>query len=248
MSYIAFDLDALNVVPDVAAASGLTPGEVAHGLLKLWAWCFRNKTDKVNSTHIAGFFGGQEAAHALAAFGFLESVIEGGGWRIRGADRYLKVSKQRSEAGKARSSSAGRSAGRFTSTPPAADQRSTSGGPALTPSTKHLTPNTKSKSIAPDKPAPPPPTPGWQLLVDRMVQAFPGYAFTGHDAKMLKVCLDMAKGDGEEVVVRWCRALTRTGYPEVRSIAELQKHWNRFGATPEREPLPVFERTEEVQF
>lgn len=106
-----------------------------------------------------------------------------------------------------------------------------------------------AKKARPKQPkADEPPTPGWQLLVSRVVQASPGYAFGGDEATALKGCLDLAKGDHEEIVMRWCRALSRTGYPLVRDLKGLRMHWNYFGATQQREALPVFDRTEEVQF
>jgi hypothetical protein len=145
VSYIAFELDALNVVPSVAAAAGLRVGDVSHGLLTMWAWCFREKTQHVTAVHVRGFFG-SDCVDALSAFGFLQADAEG--LRVRGADRYLRVSEQRRTAGKARAASAGRAAGRLTSDTPAADQRATSGGPALTPSTEHRAPNTEHLEAA----------------------------------------------------------------------------------------------------
>jgi len=152
MSYIAFDLDALNVARDVGAAASLSEERITHGLLRMWAWCFREKTDTVSVIQVQGFFG-PEAAPALVAFGFLAQTENG--FRVRGAERYLRVTKQRSEAGRARSSSAGRSAGKFTSGQPADNQRqpaehqrTTSEKPALTPSTEHLAPNTLKAAAA----------------------------------------------------------------------------------------------------
>jgi hypothetical protein len=87
--------------------------------------------------------------------------------------------------------------------------------------------------------------------VDRCVQASPGYAFSGRDAKALKVCLEHSKGDHEDVVVRWCRALTRTGYPLVRTLAELAANWNHFGADVPRsasQQISTFAETREVEF
>lgn len=147
MAYIAFELDALNVMPAVGAAAGVSPDVVAHGLLKLWAWCFREETDSVTDVHLAGFFG-PGVAPALEAFGFLEK--SDAGWRVKGAQRYLRVKEQRRNAGRARSLSAGRSAGKFTSEKPAEDQRSASEKPALTPSTEHRAPNTESKALYAD--------------------------------------------------------------------------------------------------
>ena len=99
MSYIAFDLDALNVVESVAKAAGSTNADaVAHGLLKLWAWCFREGTDRVSDLHLSGFFG-RGTGPALQAFGFVES-LDGETWRVRGADRYLKVREAQRLGGK----------------------------------------------------------------------------------------------------------------------------------------------------
>lgn len=96
-NYIAFELDALNMVPDVANAAGLPAGDVAHGLLKLWAWCFRNETDVATTTHLLGFFG-KPTAPALEAFGFLEP-LDSTTWRVRGAERYLRVTAGRRKGG-----------------------------------------------------------------------------------------------------------------------------------------------------
>lgn len=139
MSYIAFELDALNVARDVGGAAGIPEERVTHGLLRLWAWCFREKTEHVDAVQVRGFFG-VDAAPALMSFGFLEQAGER--YRVRGAQRYLRVSEQRKQAGLARSRAAGRSAGRYTSEPPADHQRETSGPPALAPSTEHRAPNT----------------------------------------------------------------------------------------------------------
>ena len=153
MSYIAFDLDALNVVPDVAAASGLTPGDVAHGLLRLWAWCFREEVELVSEVHLRGFFSADAAGPALEAFGFLERA--GNTWRVRGAQRYLRVKAAQREGGRkgrARSSSSVGQTTPPTSTPTSAPtSRSTSGSTsgsaqALTPSTEHRTPNVKEET------------------------------------------------------------------------------------------------------
>jgi len=102
-AYLAFELDALNVVPSVAAACNLKPADVSHGLLQLWARCFRLKTDHVTTVHIRGFFGanGCEAlvCEALLAFDFIAETETG--WRVRGAERYLRVAAGRSAGGKA---------------------------------------------------------------------------------------------------------------------------------------------------
>lgn len=167
MPYIAFDLDALNVVPQVADASGLSPPAVTHGLVNLWAYCFRAGTDIVSTTHVRGFFGGVDAAEALVAFKFLE--LTNAGFRVKGADRYLRVREARSAGGKKAAGNLKR--GKFPAgTQPEGSRESvpapaglqpevqpgrTSGSvPALTPSTEHRTPNLKPTSAPPPVRAP----------------------------------------------------------------------------------------------
>ena len=154
MSHIAVDLKVVEVrAPAVARALGLDTATVIGALVILWHRCWSLKTDRVSALEVRGFFPQPDAAEVLASFGLLEAVD--GGYRVKGADRYLRIAEQRRAAGLARSSAAGRSAGRFTSEPPAEDQRTnqraTSGGPALTPSTEHRTPTTSSEDVGADK-------------------------------------------------------------------------------------------------
>lgn len=153
MSYIAFDLDALNVARDVGAAAGIPEERVTHGLLRMWAWCFREKVEQVTTTHVLGFFG-TDACAALAAFGFLES---GGNssWRVRGAGRYLRVAEGRSKGGQAAKGNLipggpKRSASRESGSAAAESQPSTHLGStsALTPSTEHRAPSTEHRKAA----------------------------------------------------------------------------------------------------
>ncbi len=97
MSYIAFDLDALNAVPHVARASAIDEARITHGLVHLWAHCFRAKVDHITRIHLLGFFGA-DVADALEAFGFLEK--DGTAYRVKGASRYLRIATGRSEGGK----------------------------------------------------------------------------------------------------------------------------------------------------
>jgi hypothetical protein len=135
MAYIATDLDAFDDADGVAGAVGLMPPLVLGGLARMWRWCWRNKSDRVTSDQIAGFFcyPAADLRGALAAFGFLELGPES--HRVRGVARYLHLSAARSAAGKVRAANAKRGkkgrlesstspahAGQPTSTPPAADQ------------------------------------------------------------------------------------------------------------------------------
>jgi hypothetical protein len=154
VSYLAVDLDALNVMPDVAAAAGITPGAVAHGLLKLWAWCFREEVEVVSEVHLKGFFG-VDAGPALEAFGFLSR--DEGAWRVRGAQRYLRVKQAQREGGRKGRALSSSQVGRThppTSTPTSRSTSAPTSAPtsgseqALTPSTEHRTPNTVEETTA----------------------------------------------------------------------------------------------------
>ena len=169
MSFIAVDLKIIEVqAPGLARALGLEVPFVIGSLSLLWHRCWSIKSDAISTLELRGYFTSAEAGPLLAAFGLLEAA--GDGWRVKGADRYLRITEQRSNAGKTRAADAKRAGGRFTSahqratsTPPAAhqrttsgapadDQRATSGGPALTPSTEHRAPNTEKKEDLVDHP------------------------------------------------------------------------------------------------
>ncbi len=100
MSYLAFELDALKMVPDAARAAGLSEPVLGYGLVRLWDYCWTAKTDRIQPAHLTGFFGGEptKIADALGAFGFLES--DGLGFRVRGAARYLRLHLGQREGGK----------------------------------------------------------------------------------------------------------------------------------------------------
>jgi len=152
VSYLSFDLDALNVVPSVSAAVGVRPGDIAHGLLQLWAYCFRNEVEVVSEVHLKGFFG-VDAAAALVAFGFLESLQ--GEFRVRGAKRYLRVKQAQREGGKkGRAMSSSKIGIPAAKADPGADpdpnpdpdpdpMETLKSEQALSPSTEHRAPNIK---------------------------------------------------------------------------------------------------------
>jgi len=152
MPYLAYDLDALKKVPAAARAAGVHEAELGFGLVRLWEHCWSEKTDVVESTHIAGFFGGDRGrvTQALAAFRFLE--VEGECFRVRGAGRYLRISQARSENGKRAAKRGNLKRGNAPPTAmnavgvvlqqapgsaPVAPQQNPNSAPALTPSTEH---------------------------------------------------------------------------------------------------------------
>lgn len=100
MPFIRFELDAMECVPDAATLAGVTEGQFGWGLAKAWRHCWRNRTDTVTTDHLAGLFSGDgvRVGLALERFGFAED--QGGGrFRIRGAQKYLRVSEARSNGG-----------------------------------------------------------------------------------------------------------------------------------------------------
>jgi hypothetical protein len=118
-------------------------------------------------------------------------------------------------------------------------------GPAekTPPKTETKTETEKLKSIAGKKPPAPPRAPKetdprHRPLVEALVAHCPGYAFSGRDAKSVSALL--ALGDSGEVVSRWRRALSRSGYPTVRTLPELVTHWNHFATetAPNEKPKP----------
>lgn len=121
MPYIAFDLDALEEVPNVARSIQIEEDRIAGGLLRMWRHCWRTETDTVTRERLLGFFG-CDVSEALLAFGFLEPVP--GGFRVRGADRYLRLQAARSAGGHAAKSNLKKGASRSLAgaTPPAASR------------------------------------------------------------------------------------------------------------------------------
>ena len=244
MSYIAFDLDALNVSRDVGAAAGVPEERITHGLLRMWAWCFREKTDTVQAIQVQGFFG-TSAAPALVAFGFLAPA--GADFRVRGAERYLRISDARSKGGHAAKSnlipggpkrSTGRASSRDPRSAPAETQPSTTLGStsALTPSTEHRAPNTESKSTAPLFASPAveaeshkvkPQKDSDLLVYDFKVVTGSDYVWNGaKDGAALAALLKAVSLD--EVRTRWRRGLEApaSAWASCRTVAQLRQKWN----------------------
>lgn len=208
MSYIAFDLDALNVAPDVARAADLTEDRVIGGLSRLWAWCFRSATDRVTAIHIKGFFGA-DCTQVLSVFGFLE--VDGADFRVKGADRYLRVKEARSQNGKAAAARGnlrrGKSVGGISPTAPSAPPNSAptelQQASSPTPNTEHRTPNTEEKITTLSAEADPA-DPAWQVF-GYWVKTAGKNARTAFDSKRRRAVLARLK-DGY-TVEDLCRAV-----------------------------------------
>ena len=221
VSYIAFDLDALNKAPAAARSAGVREEDIIAGLVRMWAWCFREKVEHIEATQLRGHFGA-EVGPALVAFGYLE--VDGERWRVRGADRYLRISNQRKQAGRARAASAGRAAGKFAGAvpakrqrQPAADQRAASETPALTPNTDDRAPNTTERE----------PRPSDLLCEDFKRITGADYRWQGaNDGTALADLLKTA--DVAEVRRRWEHGLRQDpkAWVSCRTVRELLTKWN----------------------
>ena len=234
MSYIAFDLDALNRAPAAARAAGVTEDQVISGLVRLWAWCFREKTDQATALQIRGHFGA-DCADALAAFGFLEPLK--GTYRVKGADRYLRVTAGRSKGGKAAHAAGNLLAGSKKSAP-ANRQLSPSllpaeAGAGSQPFTDDRRPTTDDRR--PNEVAPSAPHPLTSETRNRLVDAYEAFAgskykFRGPiDGKALKELL--AHSEPDEIVRRFHVGLKNLNWPKITTIAQLNQHWNALTGT-----------------
>lgn len=247
MSYIAFDLDALNAAPNVARAARVSEDTIIGGLLRLWAHAFRCKADVLDELEVRGCFdSAADVMPALKAFGFLAEAPKGK-IRVRGAERYLRISEARSKGGKAASGNLKRGTLQPGCQPelvpgyspaPAGTQPGVSPGysPALTPSTEHLAPNTESKSIAPlfasptPEPVeskPKPPRDSELLQYDFKLVTGSEYRWNG--AKDGVALADLLKTSTlDEVRTRWRRGLEApaNAWASCRTVAQLRQKWN----------------------
>lgn len=239
MPYIAFDLDALNTVPTLANATGLKPAEVSHGLLTMWAYCFREEVASVTGIHIKGFFG-CDCTDALLAFGFLER--DGEGYRVCGADRYLKVRQAQREGGKKGRKLSSSKVGTLKSTlksTSGSTSRSTSGSTSR--SEQALTPNTEHRIVEASVPRD----------SDALCQDFKdimGTNYVWQGAKDGVALAELRKSFSlEEIRVRWQRGLRAPAdtWASCRTVAQLRLKVNDLATAPakvsiEHQPSRMF--------
>jgi hypothetical protein len=251
-SYIAVDLKVIEgLAADCAKSCAATEDRIGWGLVKVWHRCWADKRGTLTRLELAGIFGPQDLAavvESLVGFGFLEP--SGGAWRVRGVEKYLRIQEGRSRGGQAAKGNLRRgnspAGSRLVPGSPPADSRLASG---LSPSTEHRAPNTEHvEDLAPQKAASPDlfpealpskakapkvkrePDPRHAPLVARLVEAakraLGSYAFVPRDAKAVSELL--AKGTDDEIEARLLKAFAAGGFPSVRTIHELNTHWNHF--------------------
>lgn len=146
-NYIAVDLKVIEVLaPMVARGAGITEDRALAGLVRLWHRCWSTTSAEVTLGQLAGVFGGDrinEIAAILTA-DFLEPTATG--YRVRGAERYLRLKESRREG--ALKTNALRATARERSK---SDVERTLPD-ALSPSTEHRAPNTEKEEEAPRPP------------------------------------------------------------------------------------------------
>jgi len=270
MTYLAFDLDALNVAADLGRAVGVPEERITHGLLRLWAWCFRSKTETVDETQVRGFFGA-EATTALISFGFLEPQKDN--FRVRGADRYLRITEARRRGGlmskkniisdvyskkqaqkRTKTSSnpapAGAPAelklGSSSAQARLQPELKLGSSPALTPSTEHRAPNIK-RLVEDQKNDEPKIS---DLLCEDFVSII-GSKYFWQGAKDSVALEKLKKHSGiEEIRSRWKLGLTQDSksWKSCRTVAQLALKWNELApeekqsfVSIEHRPSRIFE-------
>lgn len=239
MPYLSFDLDAKKRVSRVARAVGVEPGHIAWGLMELWEHTWTTKKDTHGEMILDGCFGpSQRIRDALVVYDFLEIVD--GGWRVRGAAKYLKVRSSQSAAGRKRAAGERNELGQLVASSswipsPALDQPL-----HPTPNTQH--PNTSFAGNQPpaakkprarkEKPPDPRHTP-LKAALERVYMERVGEAWTfdGSDAKAIGGLL--AKAPEAEIVLRWSRALVAK-FHACRRPRELLAKWGHHGDPPTR--------------
>jgi hypothetical protein len=265
-SYLQVELDALNIAPQLGAACGISPAIAWYGLNNLWARCFRESTDQINNLMLRGFFEGVDVGETLEAFGFLEKSETG--WRVRGADKYLRV-KEAQKAGRIKGGLAAKSnlipgarqkksAQKTLSAEPknhsadsglplglvSADLSAVLGSLHQSPNTIHQSPNTSLKEKTVGKAEKPPSDPRLKPLTEKLADVYENsrgakYKHGGaKDALALKSLLPL--GTDDEILALWRFGLSLTKWPGVSNLSELASKWNALkgAASPQNSNLP----------
>lgn len=222
MSYIAVSLKVIEgLAADVARTAAITEDRALAGLVRLWHRVWSKTSDTLTLAQLAGVMGGEritEVAASLVAHGFLEPLE--GAFRVRGAERYLRVKASRAEGAKKTNEARSRAK--------RADALERSGANAprrSSPSTEHRTPNTTTTKDSDPRHSP---------LVARLTATFADvretkYPFTARDAKAVEGLLESA--EPEAIDAAWRKSLTHRGFPTVSTLSELKTHLAHFLGT-----------------
>jgi hypothetical protein len=101
MAYIQVELMAIEHADFVAQALGCKRVEVLGGLVELWQFSWKRGTDIHQANALQAWFAFEpsKTLSVLEAFGFVEDFKDGT-FRVRGAERYLRIREKRAEAGR----------------------------------------------------------------------------------------------------------------------------------------------------
>lgn len=251
-AHLQVDLKVIEVhAPTVARACEVSVLHVIGGLNLLWHRCWSLKTDTVTKVGLAGIFGPQgleRLTEALVDAGLL--APQGDAWRVRGADKYLRLAEARSKGGHASKGNLlpGGNKPPSVSREPAEVQPSEQprlelgSRSALTPNTDTPitdTPNTEKQQAPPKKPAPPRESDA--LVAD--FQAIVGAKYLWQGAKDGVALAALRKNHSlEEVRARWRKGLAASGWASCRTVAQLAAKWNDLAGTAPangRSPVPA---------
>jgi hypothetical protein len=244
MSHIQVDLKVIEVhAPAVARVMEEPVAITLGGLSLLWHRCWSTQQATISRIGLGGIFGMERLdlrLEALIDAGFLEAVPQVG-FRIRGAEKYLRIRQGNSKGGKAASGNLKRgtqAAGPKPEGEPGTEpggsrevSRDQAGeGPRLiagsTPITDHRSPITTTKEA--------PPRSEHQPTIDRLTTTFTQargskYPFKPRDAGAVKAMLESHTPD--DIAGAWGRALAHRGFPRVSTIFELEKNLAHFLGT-----------------
>lgn len=240
MPYIATDLDAFDDAQAVAGSTGLPFQHVLGGLQCVWRWCWRQKTDRVTAEQLAALFGSTVPglAGVLVAFGFLAVHVTAGGgdgaYRVRGVDRYLRLSEARRRGGLAAKGNlvpGARQRRKSLGTSPEAAQSV----PGISSGSKNLAGSARAAPQAGDWGGPTLPAeadPGWHALVADLFAAFEAdrgvkYDPNGRDWKALK---GLVRHGAAEVLRRWKIGLQARYAARCSTFWDLGQRWNACAA------------------
>ncbi|MBM3992144.1 MAG: hypothetical protein FJ298_14210 [Planctomycetes bacterium] len=237
MSYIAIDLDAKKRIPLVARACGAEPCVIGWGLVELWEHAWSAKTDTVAAIVVDACFGPSERIReALVAFGFLEPVETG--FRVKGADRYLRIAAGRSEGGKKAAGNLRRGGVKPEKSPrlapgfppaspglvPASAGEQPRLVPGLSPTSEHRAPNTEEKK---QPPTPSGPVGGLDDDIRAVFRELRGADYSPHHGDLAASRALLGKAEPDEILRRWRIGLD-AGFPACATLSDLNRGWNHY--------------------
>lgn len=269
LPFLQVDADAMTRARVLAKLLGTDRHRAISIMLDLWTWALEADGDQRPSGCIQGADAALQIAGAVEWDGDHETMSAAlvsaklverteGGLRIRGMDRY-HAAWDRQEADKARKAEARAKLAEKRS--PRDVRRTSAGHPQDVHGTSVGRPTDGAKNPADvrsidvdvdvdaKKLETTPPHARTRAesapLVDRLSDVFAelrgaAYSCSFEDEQAAKRAMQLAQGDGDEIVRRWRNALSRTRYPQCDSMKDLVRHWNAYATEQREAPAPQF--------